>query len=308
MRSPRKNKSQQNFGPRILQGKHPKEEEIIKAATVNSTDSSDIFASPVSALCQQVHHDHPRFHDICHNILHEPPRYHRKLWEFVYIIAMLEHHNMLSPNKTGIGFGCGTERLTPGLISAGANLVISDLDFSEAKDKGWLHGEQHSSSVESFSRHFPEVCTKQEFQAKCQFRVIDMNHIPADTHGKYDFTWSSCSLEHLGSLEHGLQFILESMKCLKSGGVAVHTTEYNVSSNDATLNEPSCCYYRRRDIEDLIIRLTAAGCKVYPVDYSEGALINDKLIDIPPYKNLPHLKLQAQGYTCTSIGLCIVKE
>ena len=49
--------------------------------------------------------------------------------------------------------------------------------------------------------------------------------------------WSSCSLEHLGSISHGIEFILNSLKCLKQHGVAVHTTEFNLSSNEETLNE-----------------------------------------------------------------------
>jgi hypothetical protein len=45
----------------------------------------------------------------------------------------------------------------------------------------------------------------------------------------YDFIWSSCSLEHLGSLELGEQFIYNSLKHLKPGGVCPHD-EYNAQS------------------------------------------------------------------------------
>ena len=58
-----------------------------------------------------------------------------------------------------------------------------------------------------------------------RFRAVDMNDIPPDLRG-FDFTWSSCALEHLGTLRAGADFVVEQMTCLRPGGVAVHTTEY----------------------------------------------------------------------------------
>ncbi|MBV5337004.1 MAG: hypothetical protein J0653_03215, partial [Deltaproteobacteria bacterium] len=71
-----------------------------------------------------------------------------------------------------------------------------------------------------------------------------------------DFCWSSCSLEHLGSIKAGLDFIKASLKTLKVGGVAVHTTEYNVSSDEATIdNNPTLVLFRRCDIQGLVEEL-----------------------------------------------------
>ena len=51
-----------------------------------------------------------------------------------------------------------------------------------------------------------------------------MRDLPDDL-GSFDFIWSSCSFEHLGSLGEGERFVLEALRFLKPGGVAVHTTE-----------------------------------------------------------------------------------
>ena len=101
-----------------------------------------------------------------------------------------------------------------------------------------------------------------------RYRDVDMNAIPADLRG-FDFTWSSCALEHLGTLAAGMDFVVAQMDCLAPGGVAVHTTEYLVSSNDATVEAGGTVFYRRRDIEALADRLRRAGHAI-DVDYTRG--------------------------------------
>ena len=86
------------------------------------------------------------------------------------------------------------------------------------------------------------------------YQNIDMRDLSSVPKEMFDFSWSSCSFEHLGSLEVGLKFLIHSMDCLKPGGIAVHTTEFNVSSNDATLETGNCVIYRRKDIEAFEMR------------------------------------------------------
>jgi hypothetical protein len=86
-----------------------------------------------------------------------------------------------------------------------------------------------------------------------------MNHIPSHLADRFDFCWSTCSFEHLGSLEHGLRFVENSIGTLKVGGIAVHTTEFNLSSDADTLESPNLSVYRRRDIEKLVKALEQAG-------------------------------------------------
>jgi hypothetical protein len=59
---------------------------------------------------------------------------------------------------------------------------------------------------------------------------------------------SSCALEHLGTLDGGLDFIVRSAELHFPGGVAVHTTKFNVLSNNSTIEHGENVIYRRRDI------------------------------------------------------------
>ena len=109
---------------------------------------------------------------------------------------------------------------------------------------------QHASELAALER--PGVCDHDAFAVRVQFRAVDMNEIPADLDSQFDFCWSSCALEHLGSLEHGMRFIERAMALLRPGGIAVHTTEYNMTSNAETFEAPYTLYlsaprFRRRD-------------------------------------------------------------
>ena len=53
--------------------------------------------------------------------------------------------------------------------------------------------------------------------------------------GTYDFCGSSCAAEHVGSLELGKDFLVKQTKLLKPNDIAGHTMEFNVMSNDDTI-------------------------------------------------------------------------
>lgn len=124
----------------------------------------------------------------------------------------------------------------------------------------------------------------------------------------YDFTWSSCCLEHLGSIQHGLDFAENSLRPLRSGGVAVHTTELNCSSDERTLDQGDTVLFRRQDIFRLADRLQAAGHHVAPLNFNLGEQPLDKYIDLPPFTDDRHLKLKIGEYDSTSFGLIIRKR
>lgn len=169
---------------------------------------------------------------------------------------------------------------------------------------GWVETNQHASDREALNER--GLCPSDRFQTLVQFRVVDMNHIPGDLRN-FDFVWSSCSLEHLGSIEHGEQFIYNAMKCLKPGGIAVHTTEYSVSSNRFTIRRGDSVLFRRRDIERVARTLSAGGHHL-ELDFTDGDLPLDRVVGVPPYRNEPHLKLLISRYVSTSLGLIIRKN
>jgi SAM-dependent methyltransferase len=124
---------------------------------------------------------------------------------------------------------------------------------------------------------------------------------------KFDFLWSSCSLEHLGDLEAGMAFVEESSRLLLPGGYAVHTTEYNVGSDHETLRAGANVIYRRRDIEELGYRLRHRGCGLSYCDYNAGDHPNDLDYDLPPYGRMDrqHVKLLLGDHISTSMLLIV---
>jgi SAM-dependent methyltransferase len=222
----------------------------------------------------------------------------------VYICQTLYERGYLREGLSAIGFGVGKEPLVSYFASCGVNVLATDLDLSKAQELGWVSSDQHSDNLSGLNER--ALCDSEKFSALASFRTVDMNHIPQDI-GTFDFCWSSCAFEHLGSIRKGLDFVMNSARLLKPGGIAVHTTEYNVTSNSKTLdNNPSFVIFRRCDIELLVDELKAEGFEVEPIDFSSGEDELERYVDLPPYLDEPHLRLQlANEYVSTSLGLII---
>lgn len=228
---------------------------------------------------------------------------HRKVWEWVFIIQALHERGMLAPGRRGLGFGVGREPHAAFFASLGCDVVATDLGSTEAMAAHWAGAAQHAASLEQLNT--VGLCDPEVFRQRVTFRPVDMNHIPSDLNG-FDFTWSSCAFEHLGSIAQGQDFILEQMRCLRPGGVAVHTTEFNLSSQWRTLDWKPTVLFRRRDIEELVTLLRDEGHDI-SVDFDPGNGVADRYIDVPPYGDV-HLKLQIEKFQVTSLGLIITKS
>lgn len=235
------------------------------------------------------------------------PYYHRKLWELVYISQGLYERNLLRSGKRGISFGTGEECLPDLFASMGCEITATDLDPTEEMAKGWIDTNQNAAGDKEKlrKRHF---CNDKDFDERVKVEYVNMNAIPDKYNGKYDFCWSACALEHIGSIKKGCEFIKNSLNVLKPGGYAIHTTEYNLFSNDATIDENGLCLFRKKDIEKLINELMKDGYEVSPMDWFIGDNIVDSFIDIPPSnRKKMHLRLLIDKYPCTSIGIVIKK-
>ena len=170
---------------------------------------------------------------------------------------------------------------------------------------GWDNANQLCFGLDSLNKR--RLCDAEDFDRLVSYRPVDMNDIPDDL-VDFDFNWSSCSFEHLGTLDKGFRFLQNQLKTLKPGGWAVHTTEYNLSSNDETQEHNSTVLYRQRDIEYIIGALRSEGHFVEELDLSMGGLPEDFLVDVEPHQQKIHLKLQVDKYVVTSIGLIIRKK
>jgi SAM-dependent methyltransferase len=262
------------------------------------------FTTPLSQMCTAGQMDEPDY-DRWLTRLSQPRTHHRKQWEFLYILQVLETQGKLVPGMRGLGFGVGGEYLPAFLAAQGCTVVATDLPTESDKATSWRSGGQHTSELAAL--YFPHLCATDLFAEHVSFRPVDMTAIPDDLTG-FDFCWSACAYEHLGSIDAGLRFFEESMRCLKPGGVAVHTTELNLSSNDATVDYAETVLFRRRDMERLALELVAAGHDVTPITYDMGDRPIDDHIDLPPYTPDTHLKVALQRYVTTSFGLIARKH
>lgn len=235
---------------------------------------------------------------------HVQLRQHRKLWEYVFIAQALWERGALRPGSRGLGFGVGTEPMAALFASEGCEIVGTDMAPDTAEAVGWIEGQQHALGKEALRN--PVLCPDAIFDRNVSFRTCDMNNVPSDL-TDFDFCWSSCALEHLGSIERALLFIERSMDCLKPGGWAVHTTELNLSSNDETVDHMGTVLLRRRDFEALAERLGANGHYLAPLDFDPGAGPADLYVDVAPFLQDPCLKIALMGFVTTSFGVIVRK-
>ena len=254
-----------------------------------------------STVCRFDQLDSPRFRGWATR-LGEPWNPHRKLWEYCFICSALEERGMLAPGRRGLGFAVGTEPLPAVFAALGCTIVASDLPGDDSRVALWSPSAQWAEGLTALNAR--GHCEEQLFRERVSFRPVDMNAIPADLVG-FDFTWSSCSFEHCGSIEQGLRFVREQMKCLVPGGVAVHTTELNLSSDTSTLEAGPTVIFRRSDIERLVGELRDAGHEVAPLDLWVGDHRIDAHVDRYPYEQKEHLRLELGGFVTTSVALIV---
>jgi hypothetical protein len=234
--------------------------------------------------------------------MHELPMHmHRKVWEYCYIAQALYERGMLTQGRRGLGFAVGQEPLPALFASLGCEIVATDLAAEEARTSVWVETGQHADSLESLNSR--GICPPELFCERVSFCFLDMRHLPDDL-GTYDFVWSACSLEHLGNMSLGEQFVYQSLKYLKPGGVCVHTTEFNVRSNFRTPTTGETVIFRKRDLQKIAGNIRRRGYMI-DLDFAQGNLPYDHVVEKPPYKHQVHLKLLLEDCVVTSFGLII---
>ena len=211
-----------------------------------------------------------------------PEKPNRKHWEWASIAETLNETGCIAEGDCGIVFGVGREPLVSYLAMNGVNVLATDQQPNDKAIQFWDATNQLAKTKEDL--YFP-FCWKSEFDNFVSFEFCDMNNIPKEYDVQFDFCWSACSLDHLGSLEKGMQFIERSLECLKPGGLAVHTTEYNIGSNEVTSEAGDTVFFRRRDIEQLVQRLRAKGYIIEDVDFSRGENQKNFEVQYEPYEH-----------------------
>ena len=241
------------------------------------------------------------------------PIYSRKIWEYGFVLQAIWEAGYLQPGCSGLAFAVGNEPTPAYLASRGVSVLATDLSGNDERSQGWQETGQHSESLDGLFR--PDLLERSLFDKLCSFRPVDMNDIPTDLYGKFDFCWSMCSFEHVGSIEQGLEFVRNSVRCLKPGGVAAHTTEFSFEKSDETIDNWPCVLFQPKHVAELERRLNADGHELLSVSYDPGTQDLDMFIDGPPYPwqprqsmqlpNSPIMRINVDGFPATSIGLII---
>ena len=252
------------------------------------------------------------------NRLKAPVVYHRKIWELCYVLQALYNFDLIRPGARGVGFGCGEEALPSLLASEGVSVVVTDLEPADDRAKSWQNSGEHTDSLERSFRS--DLVAREAFDRNVSLRRVDMTAIPEDLRD-YDFCWSICALEHLGSIAKGLDFIENSLDCLKPGGVSVHTTEFNFGDDAQTIDEWPTVLFQKAHFTALAERLRAKGHQVAELDFDVGTKPLDRFIDLPPWPDdmtpamrrvyetdtPAHIKLSVDGFPTTCFGMIVRK-
>jgi glycosyltransferase involved in cell wall biosynthesis/SAM-dependent methyltransferase len=246
-------------------------------------------------------------------------RYHRKVWEFCAIVEVFSRQ-LFGQRAKCLGFGVGLEAIAPWLARCDMRVLATDLDVAgddNAREK-WADTGQNATGIEAIHAANSTVCDLPTLRENLSFRFVDMRAIPHDLkRGEFDFVWSCGTLEHIGGKGAGVGFMVEALKCLRPGGVACFTTEYNYT-NDANVDEDDLCLYTKENlvsIRDLLVELgyTVGDVQLYnPLDGTpEGAaMLNAGTVDADGTwheDDTYHLSLYVGGTWTTSVAIVVQK-
>jgi len=263
------------------------------------------FASGAGQIASGHHVDDPIYREAS-TAIGESNLYHRKHWEWVFIYATMQRVGVLAPGHTAIGFGVGTEPLVPAFAAAGMSVLATDQPHEQAG--AWADTGQHSTSVDHLQR--PTICDPEVLRSSVSFRSVDMTNLPGDL-GRHDVVWSSCCFEHLGTPDAGIDFVRTSMWNVAPGGVAVHTTEFDLTRRKPLLESGSVdagdyvCFYRRQELRRLVNELRRDGFEVEMDWRVSRRHPMERKIDRPPYTHDPHLRIAVADRVITSVGLVV---
>lgn len=227
-----------------------------------------------------------------------------KFWQNAALCQALSERGMLKSGRHGMGFGVGNERLPALFARYGISVTATDQDHRTKKAKHWSKGEL-ATGLQSLNKY--GITSDSSMKELVDYRPMDMNIIPDEHAGRYDFIWSNCALGHLGSLQKGLDFIENSLSCLKPGGVAVHTTELNILSDNDTVESGDTVVFRQSDIAKLYTKLTAKGYQCMPLTFTLGRTKSDMSISMFPQFGNDSSKIQVHGQLATQVILIIQK-
>ncbi|NJR66195.1 MAG: methyltransferase domain-containing protein [Leptolyngbyaceae cyanobacterium CRU_2_3] len=143
------------------------------------------------------------------------PGRNRKIWEYIQVYNGLNHLGLLNGKTHALGLGVGTEPLIYAFTNVCQKVVATDLYNSQ----NWSTASLPTDAV------YQANCFPYE-RDRLIVQHMDMTHVEYPDES-FDFIWSCCSIEHVGTFEELHRVYQEIHRVLKPGGIAALTTEYN---------------------------------------------------------------------------------
>jgi hypothetical protein len=198
---------------------------------------------------------------------------HRKQWEWFFIAQALLENGALVHGAKGLGFGVGSEPMAAWFAAQGCTIVATDYPGGDHAD-AWSSTGELARSVADLN--VAGICPDDDFARLVTYRAIDMRDLSTVEEG-FDFSWSSCVIEHLGSIEATLRFLVDHLDKLRPGAISVHTTELNLSSATETISTGPTVLLRQNDFVELEQRLDGRAA-VIPFNWNTGHNPNDRFV------------------------------
>ena len=264
---------------------------------------------PFSKLCDATDWFDPEFERIIRAELEEEPRFHRKQWEFVQIFRTLQALGFLNAKSRGLSMGGGEERLLYAVARHVGHLTVTDLyESSSAWD-----GARTDNPDRSLKAAAPFAIDPSRLTA----RRMDMRALEFED-ASFDFCYSSCAIEHIGTYDDFLEHLQQVRRVLKDDGVYVLTTEFHYGED--VISAPRNYYFSSGFLHELVRAASFATFSgvdgaVSPHVFNRPLPVNLSDLCADPadgvtgmlLKSAPHVQLLTGGLPFSSVSLVLTK-
>jgi hypothetical protein len=217
-------------------------------------------------------------------------------WQQVWIVSVLATEGFIAAGKRGLGLQLDNDRISALLASRGCEVLAT-----AAADPGGL-----GAADRRLRLFYPEVIHIEEFDRLVRFAELEPRSVGELAAQSVDFVWSIGMPGRLGTVDAALDFFEASTRPLRPGGIALHTFDFNLTSNRSTWEQPGNVVLRLRDIEALAERLRPSGCRLLPLTTHPGHDIADEKVR-GAIGGAPGLRQRVGMMVTTSFGLAIRK-
>lgn len=264
---------------------------------------------PLGKLCDSADWFDPEFDRIIRIELDEQPRLHRKQWEFAQIFRTLQTLGFLRADARGLSMGGGVERLLYALARRVGHLTVTDLYESKSVWEG-ARTDDPDQFVKA-AAPFPID------PSRVSARHMDMRALEFVDRA-FDFCYSSCAMEHIGTYDDFLMHLREVRRVLKDDGVYVLTTEFHYGDDAITV--PNNYYFSSGYLAELVgaVSLEAFGGidgSLWP--HALNSPLPSNLGDLCAHstegiagrllESAPHVQLLTGGLPFTSLNVVLTK-